>query len=256
LVDKKDEGMMIRVLAWTIVLSVLPFLFFFFPGILGGGAGFEHAMLSFRFDDCYESQLKAYNVLEENNMTATFYCITSMIGKQGYMNWDDLERIRSDGFEIGSHSKTHTNLLFLAPRRAMEEVGGSKALLESHGVSVKSFAYPYGIINPFLLGVVRRHYECASTYPLFRGSLNYKTTRRYALGCETIRSSEEFRNALERAVKRKAWLVACFHRVGEGEGRFYVKEDELVRMVRVAEEYADKGLIRVVSLREGCSLLE
>ena len=221
-----------------------------------GKESFEEPLLTFRFDDCYESQLKAYEVLKENDLTATFYCITNSLGKEDYMTWEQAEKLYAEGFDIGSHGKTHKNLLMLTIAEQKEEITGSRKNLSMHKIKVTSFAYPYGIYNPLYMKEVEGAYMCASTYPILKGSFNYKNTDRLKLNCmRNFRNATDFEDSLNEAINKSAWMVACFHRIGDGEGRYYTKEEDFKEIVRVAKEYQDKGLIRIVNFNEACSLL-
>ncbi|MFH0870268.1 MAG: polysaccharide deacetylase family protein [archaeon] len=218
--------------------------------------GFGKAMLSFRFDDGYASQTKAYEILRERNMTAIFFCVADMVGTQDYMDWNQLVKMQADGFEIGSHSMTHRNMLFLRKAEYENELVLSKEEFEARDITVSSFAYPYGTKNPFMRKALKDNYGCAAGYPAFAGSLNSRETDRYALSCRAdVRSAEDFEANLKKAIDEKAWMVACFHRVGDPEGRYFVNEEEFGKIADIAKDYSDRGLIMVTGFSEACSSL-
>lgn len=222
----------------------------------GSDEGFDRAMLSFRFDDGYASQIRAYNILKERNMTAVFFCIAGSIGTQDYMGWDQLAEIQADGFEIGSHSMTHRNMLLLSPKESTDELIKSKEAFEAKGIKADSFAYPYGIGNPFIKKSLRENYACAAGYPAFSGVFNRRDADRYSLSCKTdVRSVEDFEANLKKAIKEKTWMVACFHRIDDSGGKYSVSEQELRKMADVAKDYADRGLIKVAGFSEACGSL-
>jgi peptidoglycan/xylan/chitin deacetylase (PgdA/CDA1 family) len=64
----------------------------------------------------------------------------------GFVDWDELRAVASEPLvEVGGHSGSHAHLSSLSQEDARVEVLGSKQTLENAlGVSVTSFAYPYG----------------------------------------------------------------------------------------------------------------
>ncbi|HEY0282549.1 MAG TPA: polysaccharide deacetylase family protein [Rhizomicrobium sp.] len=76
--------------------------------------------------------------------------------------WDDLEKARAAGFEIGSHTRTHARLSdVLASKSAIEdEIFGSKMDLERRlGGECRYISWPYGRlqdVNEASLDVVRK----------------------------------------------------------------------------------------------------
>ena len=67
---------------------------------------FNEAYVSLRFDDGLKSQLNAVKLLNEYNMTASFYIIVEKPDskieweRQYYMNWDELRNISKAGLPI------------------------------------------------------------------------------------------------------------------------------------------------------------
>ncbi len=119
------------------------------------------------FDDAYEDNLPAYEVLAERGWPATWFVVSSAIG--GLSTWCDygvprrptllphhLREMRENGMEIGGHSRLHRRLAD-APvsELAVETAGCRKALEGVLGGSVESFAYPYGSYNRAVIEAVR-----------------------------------------------------------------------------------------------------
>jgi len=110
---------------------------------------FDDGLLSF-----YEN---AYPLLEEKNIKVTLFPVAGLLGKTG--GWDVMGRtshisapvlreIASTGHEIGSHSLTHANLVWLDNRELMKELRDSKDILEDvTGMPVKSLSFPFGSWN-------------------------------------------------------------------------------------------------------------
>ncbi len=97
------------------------------------------------FDDGWKSQYDlAVPILEKYNLTGTFFIITNSTGTKAYMSVDELKDLHAKGFEIASHTKSHPRLPTLDDTKLLEELQGSKNVLEDKlGITVKTLAYPY-----------------------------------------------------------------------------------------------------------------
>ncbi len=102
------------------------------------------------FDDGFESNLFAADLLLENKLNAIFFITTSFVGKNEYLDWNQIKEISNSGFEIGSHSHTHCNLRTLTKQKVFDELSISKDILQNKlGIEIKSFSYPYGKKNTY-----------------------------------------------------------------------------------------------------------
>jgi len=110
------------------------------------------------FDDGWEGQYRyAAPLLEEYGFTGTFYIYTNVISEQGgtFMGWRALADLIARGHEIGGHTLSHPNLTRLRPEKLTREVTASKTqLAERLGITVSTFAYPYGAYNDQVLAAV------------------------------------------------------------------------------------------------------
>ncbi|GAB6058946.1 polysaccharide deacetylase family protein [Desulfonatronum parangueonense] len=130
------------------------------------------------FDDGYGNVLEnAVPILKRHQATAMLYVVAGMIGKTNV--WDTVhgevvgslmskEQIREWldlGFQIGSHTMTHPHLSAIPQRQAMQEIDGSRKMLEdTFQVPVLSFCYPYGEYTPWIVEIVRQEgYQTAVT---------------------------------------------------------------------------------------------
>jgi peptidoglycan/xylan/chitin deacetylase (PgdA/CDA1 family) len=98
------------------------------------------------FDDGCETDLTvAAPLLLEAGFNATFYVTVEHLGRRGYMSESQLRELSGLGFEIGSHSMTHSFLHDLATERIRAEVAGSKDKLEEiTGKRIAHFSCPGG----------------------------------------------------------------------------------------------------------------
>jgi peptidoglycan/xylan/chitin deacetylase (PgdA/CDA1 family) len=120
------------------------------------------------FDDGYKNTYDvAVPILQEFGMCAVLF----VLGDRGVktnrwdaglnlpqvelMNDQNILELHQMGFEIGSHSLTHTRLTALPKESAWHEISRSRMLLEiTLNAPVLTFAYPYGLLNQTLKDMV------------------------------------------------------------------------------------------------------
>lgn len=123
------------------------------------------------FDDGFSDQLKAFDLLKKYNMKATFYIITGgelsnwCIGADrkdyscgdSYLSWQEIINLKNSGLiEIGSHTLNHLSLPNQTIAVQRDEIIRSKKILEDKlGITITSFAYPYGKLNDSIIGIVK-----------------------------------------------------------------------------------------------------
>jgi peptidoglycan/xylan/chitin deacetylase (PgdA/CDA1 family) len=115
--------------------------------------------LSITFDDGYLDNLEvAAPILLKLKLPATFFVTTSFIGSKtvpfwdrelpnhpGWMNWDQVRRLRELGFEIGNHTDTHINMRDADAELIRLELARSRStLIRELGIDSDLFAYPFG----------------------------------------------------------------------------------------------------------------
>ncbi|PKL37969.1 MAG: hypothetical protein CVV44_12435 [Spirochaetae bacterium HGW-Spirochaetae-1] len=239
-------------------LSALLLILIMLPGSCAGkDDSFEKAMVSFRFDDAFASQVEACRLISSLNMKATIYCIAGRIDHAPYMTWADLQTLQESGHEIGSHSMTHPYLPCTGPGNHEYQVVQSKELLRQRGMAVRTFAYPYGLSNFLYDSHVRTNYMAAATYPLgFRGALNSRSTDPYRISCIESPEREKLEELISQAVKNRYWLVLCFHRIGPGQGKYITPPRRMEDTIRLVHRFTRQGLVDVVTISEGALRLK
>jgi peptidoglycan/xylan/chitin deacetylase (PgdA/CDA1 family) len=101
------------------------------------------------FDDGnIDNYNNAFPILKKYGFVATFYVVQTYINGEGMISTDQLKELIQAGWEIGSHSKTHAHLPAIGEDQLPDEIRMSKLNLEDKlGVTINSFAYPFGEIN-------------------------------------------------------------------------------------------------------------
>lgn len=127
------------------------------PAMVDGTLIPEHKSVILTFDDGYEDfYIHVLPLLKRYRMKATLYVIYNYIGRKGFLNVAQLRAIVDSGLvEIGAHTLNHLYLAQSPKSLALEEINLSKQLLEqSLGVTVNTFAYPYGAFDVSTLELV------------------------------------------------------------------------------------------------------
>lgn len=126
---------------------------------LKNGKGLPTNPIILTFDDGYSDFFdNAFPILKKFNMKAIEFVITHVETYPAYLSWDQIKELDASGLiEIGDHTMTHPDLTALSTYYINQQIGGSKAELESHlGKSVNWFAYPYGAYNNYVVNEVTK----------------------------------------------------------------------------------------------------
>lgn len=93
---------------------------------------------------------KIMETCKQYGANATFFLVGFWVDKYG----DMVNKIDQNGFEIGTHSKTHPDMTKLSKESIREELVDSKSLITNiTGKEVKYFRPPYGAYNNELLDI-------------------------------------------------------------------------------------------------------
>jgi len=109
------------------------------------------------FDDGYNTfYSNAWPVLKEFNQQASVFIISGLVGKPGYMNWEEINLLAVNNIEIGGHTITHPLLPTLSLSKSSEEIIGAKQAIDARlGESTTTFCYPTGKYNSQVVGQVK-----------------------------------------------------------------------------------------------------
>ena len=97
------------------------------------------------FDDGFASiSGTAVPILQQYGFTGTAYIVLNYIGLTGYMTAEQIQALAAAGWEIGSHSVSHVDLTVRSDRQRDEILDSRQKLQAKLGVTILSFAYPFG----------------------------------------------------------------------------------------------------------------
>lgn len=99
------------------------------------------------FDDGYRDfYTYAYLELVKNNLAATVFIVTGLVGGADYLTWDQIREMAGSGLiTFANHTWSHKNLSSADEEKLKYEVRTAQEQLEDRGLGpVTAFAYPYG----------------------------------------------------------------------------------------------------------------
>jgi peptidoglycan/xylan/chitin deacetylase (PgdA/CDA1 family) len=125
----------------------------------------KNKVVIINFDDGRKTQFtSAKQILDKYGFKATFYIVCNYVdNKKGFMTWEEIQILKKEGHDIGSHSMNHIHLSNLSNDDIEYEVGESKKCIGDHGIAVSSFAYPFndGSNNERVFKIVSKYYQLA-----------------------------------------------------------------------------------------------
>jgi len=101
------------------------------------------------FDDgdisVYET---AFPIMQKYGLTGVAYIVGNYMDSDGYMSAEQIKELAAAGWEVGSHSMNHQDLRKIEPAlQRFEVVESRKVIEEATGITVDSFAYPFGFMG-------------------------------------------------------------------------------------------------------------
>jgi peptidoglycan/xylan/chitin deacetylase (PgdA/CDA1 family) len=97
--------------------------------------------------DVYQN---AFPIMHELGFIGTTYIVANRLQSKYFVDVEQIQEMADDGWEIGSHSMTHTDLTTDHSIANLEMRQSLLTLEEVTGKEVSSFAYPYGRTDDFV----------------------------------------------------------------------------------------------------------
>lgn len=101
-------------------------------------------MVSLEFDNGWADAYAARDLLSGLNLHGTFFVMSGYPGAPGRLSVSQVQALAGDGNEIGGHTIDHPHLLTLTLDERAREICNDRVALLGDGLTVKSFACPYG----------------------------------------------------------------------------------------------------------------
>ncbi len=115
-------------------------------------------------DDGFKSFYnEAWPYLKKNEIPFILFVSTEPVGKNGYMNWDEIREIERSkiGF-IGHHSHTHKYLIEMSNKDFINDIEtASKIFKKELGYIPSIFSYPFGEYSLYMKKYISEKFEVA-----------------------------------------------------------------------------------------------
>ena len=115
-------------------------------------------------DDGFKSFYnEAWPYLKKNKIPFILFISTEPVGKNGYMNWDEINEIeRSDFAIIGHHSHTHEYLIDMNSSEFIKDIEiANKIFKEKLGYVPEIFSYPFGEYSKYMKEYISKNFKIA-----------------------------------------------------------------------------------------------
>jgi len=108
-----------------------------------------HKTIAITFDDGLKNNYTyAYPVLKKCGFPATIFVITDYVGKENFLDWNEIKTMQENNISIGSHTMSHGWLPSMGDKKLRKEIFESKEILEQKtGRPVEVLSYPIGAFN-------------------------------------------------------------------------------------------------------------
>ena len=110
-------------------------------------------------DDGFKSFYnEAWPYLKKNNIPFILFVSTEPVGKNGYMNWDEIREIeKSEIGYIGHHSHTHEYLIDMSEKEFINDIEIATKVFKSElGYIPAIFSYPFGEYSLFMKNYISK----------------------------------------------------------------------------------------------------
>jgi peptidoglycan/xylan/chitin deacetylase (PgdA/CDA1 family) len=115
---------------------------------LNKGSDLPRRPVVISFDDGYlDVYQNAFPIMERYGFTGTVYIVANRLESYGFLQEEQIKELIEHGWDVGSHSLTHTEL---TQNHALvrKEILQSRLDLENAlGIKIFSFAYPFGSLD-------------------------------------------------------------------------------------------------------------
>lgn len=216
--------------------------------LIGAGARADSARyLSVTFDDGWDVPAAAWELFDAAGIVGTAYLNSKPLneGWPAYMTWPEVIALHKRGWELGSHTVSHANLVGMWSEPLIEELVISRLdILKYTGVDPRSFAVPYGAYDARVSWYMERYYDSVvrawGDYGLNRwtdpmGINRLAVNDKMAPGWVCNRIGE---------TPAGGWFVLLFHQIGLAGSDYSYSLGNLRKVVEcISDEVEATGLI-------------
>lgn len=206
---------------------------------LKDSAKFSEPKISITFDDGWlSSYVNGAKILEKYQMRGTFYIVPDLIGRNEYMNEEQLSDLAQRGHQIGSHTFDHRDLSMMDAKGVENELTKTNQYLRQRLKLDKiDLASPYGKIDSVGLKLVKKMQR---SHRGTRAGVNTKQTLETynlrTLFIDKEKSNSELLKKIELAKAFNGWLIVVYHQVEPNESFFAIEKNVFEEQIRAIQK--------------------
>jgi peptidoglycan/xylan/chitin deacetylase (PgdA/CDA1 family) len=179
---------------------------------------YSGGVISFTFDDGFDTIVPASQMLAAHGFAATAYVITDQVDKDGRAKLSDLTTLQNAGWDIAAHAYTQVdhalNYTELSPSEVEDDMVNTRAWLIAHGFQgYDHCAYPSGEFDATIVALAGRYFtSCRTIYSAQQELSPPSDARRLRVGYVTssvaLATVEQW---IDEARANHEWLILVFH---------------------------------------------
>jgi len=221
-------------------------------------------MVSFGFDHAFANQLLAVNSMAKYNFAGTIYVIVTKIDKNGFMTQQNLTNLYNMGWEIASHSMTHTKISDPTSDATLRyEIVNSKEMLIAKGFCVAGYVSPYDKITSKSSTYIKSNYNYTFV-PVNKQNTLYTITNdgaKYGFplvlhhmsvgNTRVINNFDTAKKQIDSAIANKTWLLMNFHGIDYTANGYSTKPELFTQILDYVKQKYDAGQLTVATQAGG-----
>ena len=126
-------------------------------GIKSGRPFFRKSVVITFDDGSIDNYTQAFKILKRYDFPATIFVISDLVGRDGYVTWEQLNEMHSFDIFAGSHTKTHAYLPGTPIEKKELEIVESKKMIEDRlKRQVAYISYPSGGFDEDVKSLVKK----------------------------------------------------------------------------------------------------
>ena len=113
-------------------------------------------------DDAFSSFYEfAWPYLKKEKIPFILFVSTESVGKNGYMNWDQIKELQKENtVQIGNHSHSHNYLVDLKNEDFIDDIDAASIIFnEKLGYNPIFFSYPFGEYSSFIKNHISKNFK-------------------------------------------------------------------------------------------------
>lgn len=173
-------------------------------------------LVTFVFDDGYETDYTvAMDIFKSHGEVACTAVVTNWVNTRNYLSAAQLMELQSDGWEIMSHTVSHSGLTRMSEKQIENELSQSKSILDGWGLKVKNLVYPYNGNNKLVRSIAKKHYRAGrdGRKMLNPSDLDQYNLKSYSNELSTKHTMRAIKTQIDRAFSEKKWLIFQHHQI-------------------------------------------